>query len=839
MPFNPNQIVGPYVLTRQLGRGAFGEVWLARHHDLGEERAIKIPTDPRYVQQLRREGKVIYGLQHGNIVRGFDVNTLNDPPYVAMEYIRGGNLRQKLRATPKLPVPEALGILKQILSALAYAHEHGVLHRDLKPENVLLASDDVIKLADFGLSKVESGAPASIQMSRPTNLDGSKSGTIEYMSPQQKAGDEPDTRDDLYSVGVIGCEMLTGSRPIPIGIAEMLRRNGVHISLAPFLLRAMEQERADRFASANEMLRTMLTCLPLTPVEMFTPPTAPFTSLKSPPAAPVASGWPRESIPRQKDHFDAILDGEFGSRSGPVRTKDGDSAPPAIAGPKPARSSPFRRFVAQRQFQYWGGAALLLVCAVVIVSLFVPDRRLDEPASPTSIDPKSTPALEPTQSALAHAPAPVAPPTGGVGSVAPGGEPAPPTSELAPLKRSPTLAGTTLNGSPNKAGDLNEAEAAKLVGAHGPVFGSGGSARKIVFVCDSTGSMLNKMASLKNELQKAVNGLKPIQSFDVIFFHDEKCLAMNMTELEAATPDSKRKALRFLDDVTASGTTDPLPAIETAFKLQPQLIYFLSDAADFPDNRAVLELFRKMNASHMVRANTILFYENQTEADQNKDSEGLMVQIAEENYGVFKHVIMTDLEESGSTFKHAVENEVPAGGTGSVVPSSTPVPFTPQTAPLDPAAAVSLARKKLAAAKAALSEHLLVALMKEESPPVVAARAELAEREALLADTPFENAQARIDAVTKRNAARQNLDKALEGALSNDSATIALRAEVTDAEKELSRLEAQAPIPTDPVPSPVYQPTATPTMSSPPQPTDTPPPQPEYHPGIPVIRRVR
>jgi len=128
-----------------------------------------------------------------------------------------------------------------------------------------------------------------------------------------------------------------------------------------------------------------------------------------------------------------------------------------------------------------------------------------------------------------------------------------------------------------------------------------------------------------------------------------------------------------------------------------------------------------------------------------------------------------------------------------------------------------IGKKKTRRREGALSEHLLVALMKEESPPVVAARAELAEREALLADTPFENAQARIDAVTKRNAARQNLDKALEGALSNDSATIALRAEVTDAEKELSRLEAQAPIPTDPVPSPVYQPTATPTMSSPPQ----------------------
>ncbi|MFI5382000.1 MAG: serine/threonine protein kinase [Tepidisphaerales bacterium] len=108
MPFQPNQLIGPYALERQLGRGTFGEVWLAVHQDLGERRALKIPTDPRYVQQLRREGKIIYSLQHENIVRGCDMNTLNDPPYVAMEYIEGVTLRQKLNASGKLPTSHAL-----------------------------------------------------------------------------------------------------------------------------------------------------------------------------------------------------------------------------------------------------------------------------------------------------------------------------------------------------------------------------------------------------------------------------------------------------------------------------------------------------------------------------------------------------------------------------------------------------------------------------------------------------------------------------------------------------------------------------------------------------------
>jgi serine/threonine-protein kinase len=100
MPFQPQQLIGPYALERQLGRGTFGEVWLAIHQDLGERRALKIPTDPRYVQQLRREGKIIYSLQHENIVRGCDMNTLNDPPYVAMEYIEGITQMGRNRKAP-------------------------------------------------------------------------------------------------------------------------------------------------------------------------------------------------------------------------------------------------------------------------------------------------------------------------------------------------------------------------------------------------------------------------------------------------------------------------------------------------------------------------------------------------------------------------------------------------------------------------------------------------------------------------------------------------------------------------------------------------------------------
>ena len=259
MPFQSNQVIGTYVLDRLLGRGAFGEVWLAHHHDLDKVVALKIPTDPKYLQQLRREGKIIYGLEHPNIVRGYDLNTLNDPPYVAMEYVEGVALRQKIKTIGKLPEAEAMRIIRQILAALAFAHGQGVLHRDLKPENVLLTAAGVAKVTDFGLGKVQAEVAHSIIFSGSVvSGDGrSVSGTVQYMSPQQQAGESPDVRDDIYAVGIIACELLTGSRPTPAGIVKMLLRAKVHAVVAPMLEKALEQDRSCRYASALEMLRAV------------------------------------------------------------------------------------------------------------------------------------------------------------------------------------------------------------------------------------------------------------------------------------------------------------------------------------------------------------------------------------------------------------------------------------------------------------------------------------------------------------------------------------------------------------------------------------------------------
>ena len=245
--------IGPYELLRRLGGGAFGEVWLVRHLDLRVERAMKIPTDPDYVKQLRLEGQIQFDLKHPHIVETLELDSWHTPPYFVMEYVEGQDLRKVLNARGKLPVPEALGILTQILDALSAAHAMGTLHRDLKPENILLTPDGRVKVADFGLGKVQAQVAQSLILSGSmVSSEGkSVSGTFEYMSPEQRRGDPPDPRDDLYAVGIVGCELLTGSRPTGAGIPSMFRRAGMGKALCEVFERALD-EREHRYGSARD-----------------------------------------------------------------------------------------------------------------------------------------------------------------------------------------------------------------------------------------------------------------------------------------------------------------------------------------------------------------------------------------------------------------------------------------------------------------------------------------------------------------------------------------------------------------------------------------------------------
>jgi hypothetical protein len=174
------------------------------------------------------------------------------------------------------------------------------------------------------------------------------------------------------------------------------------------------------------------------------------------------------------------------------------------------------------------------------------------------------------------------------------------------------------------------------IGPKSPFMGVSGNAMKVVYLCDSSGSMMNKFDTLRQELRKAADSLKPIQSFDIIFFSEDSFVALDK-QLMLATPEVKRKAYDFLDKTAPHGSSDPIPGLRAAFGAQPQLIYMLTDG-DFPNNAQLLEELRKLNKDKKVKINTIAFM------DRGDEYEKLLKQVAEENGGAFKFVEERELQ---------------------------------------------------------------------------------------------------------------------------------------------------------------------------------------------------
>src|SRR5215218_7026985 len=205
------QRIGEYVLDEPLGKGAFGEVWRARHHVWLEQLvAVKIPTDPQYLRNLQREGATIQGLVHANIARAIAFDPYADPAYLATEYVPGTSLRPLITSKALKP-DDAIAIMQQILAGVKHAHAHGIVHRDVKPENVLVheraaregyATEGVVKVTDFGLGRVASdGAMQSIAYSASLNDPKARelAGTLDYMPPEVRGGAQADARADLYA----------------------------------------------------------------------------------------------------------------------------------------------------------------------------------------------------------------------------------------------------------------------------------------------------------------------------------------------------------------------------------------------------------------------------------------------------------------------------------------------------------------------------------------------------------------------------------------------------------------------------------------------------------------
>lgn len=237
-----------------LGRGGMGTVYLGRQVRLDREVAVKVlarelANDPLFLERLEREARVMARLRHPNIVAVHDFHRDGESAAIVMELVEGGTLRDKLRDHPNgLPVDEALRIVRQIAAGLTMAHAEGVIHRDMKPENVLIAESGAAMVSDFGLAM-----PLNDDSARLT-LTGTAVGTVDYMAPEQLKGTEVDVRIDIYALGVIAYELLTGQTPRGSFDPPHVLRKEVSNTISAAVMRALRPRAQDRFASVNEFI---------------------------------------------------------------------------------------------------------------------------------------------------------------------------------------------------------------------------------------------------------------------------------------------------------------------------------------------------------------------------------------------------------------------------------------------------------------------------------------------------------------------------------------------------------------------------------------------------------
>ncbi len=217
--FRKGDLVGRYEIVDALGTGGMGEVYLARDPELERKVAIKVvaeasAADREKANRLLAEGQAVSALNHPNILTVYDIGEIGGRPYLATEFVEGITLREHLTAGPVSP-SEAVRIGIQVASALAASHAAGILHRDIKPENLMVRRDGLVKVLDFGLAKVSrqaaAGAAGNVLSIRTEH--GKIAGSLPYMSPEQIRGDDLDPRTDIWSLGVVLYEMLSGERP--------------------------------------------------------------------------------------------------------------------------------------------------------------------------------------------------------------------------------------------------------------------------------------------------------------------------------------------------------------------------------------------------------------------------------------------------------------------------------------------------------------------------------------------------------------------------------------------------------------------------------------------------
>ncbi len=376
MSFNVGENVGPYRIVQQLGQGGMATVYKAFHAALDRYVALKalhpaFGEDPNFEARFQREARLVAKLEHPHIVPIYDYAEHEGRPYLVMKYIEGDTLKARLQKGP-LTSAEILNVVESVGSALGYAHKQGILHRDIKPSNVLIGTDGVMWLADFGLARIAQAAESTLSSDMIM-------GTPQYISPEQAMGDKKlDEGTDIYSFGVMLYEMVVGQVPFNADTPFSIIHDHIYSPLPMprainpsvpepverVLLKALAKDRAARYADVDSMVQAF------------------------------KDAWAEAGVPMRGTAITmrptALKPGAASAAQAAAATV---AAPAAEAKPAGAKKSPFVWFVV--------GGVVLVACVVVAAVLGVrmlrQNRlRINETAS-VSLTTPVPPTMAPTQ----------------------------------------------------------------------------------------------------------------------------------------------------------------------------------------------------------------------------------------------------------------------------------------------------------------------------------------------------------------------------------------------------------------------------------------------------------